>query len=102
MYVDSASPQRLPLFATMTIPSLVLSTESLDFGTCLVGQRRELQLTLSNPTASISFWSVSLGRSYPHLSYLLSVAGVDGGLCLFGNCFYVVLPFVCFFKGSKI
>ncbi|XP_038044931.1 deleted in lung and esophageal cancer protein 1-like [Patiria miniata] len=29
-----------------------------DFGTCLVSQQRELELTISNPTGSASFWTV--------------------------------------------
>ncbi|XP_038044933.1 deleted in lung and esophageal cancer protein 1-like [Patiria miniata] len=30
----------------------------LDFGTCLVSQQRELEVTISNPTGSASFWTV--------------------------------------------
>lgn len=55
--------QKVPLHATLVLPSLILSTENLDFGTCLVGQRRELQLILSNPTVSNSHWTCSQGQS---------------------------------------
>ena len=41
-----------------------LSRESLDFGTCLVGQRRELQILISNKTASHSSWQTSIGNLY--------------------------------------
>ena len=48
--------------ATLILPSLVVSKESIDFGTCLVGQTREMQFTLENPSASASYWAVSIGK----------------------------------------
>ncbi|CAH1788302.1 unnamed protein product [Owenia fusiformis] len=53
---NNSSIQRLPLHATLTVPSLHLSTDSLDFGTCLVGQERQMQVVINNPTRSSSFW----------------------------------------------
>jgi hypothetical protein len=35
----------------------------LDFGTCLVGQQRELQLMISNRTSSHCHWRVYLGNT---------------------------------------
>ena len=54
--------QLVPLHATLTVPQFSLSKESLDFGVCLVGQTRELQLMLSNLTSSHTHWSISQGQ----------------------------------------
>ena len=61
LYSTISCLQRLPLAAMLTMPNLALSKDVLDFGTCLVGQRRELQIILSNPTGSDSFWMCTLG-----------------------------------------
>ncbi|XP_056008414.1 deleted in lung and esophageal cancer protein 1-like isoform X2 [Ostrea edulis] len=53
---NNTTTQRIPLCATLSLPQMELSHESLDFGTCLVGQRRELQITIYNRTASHSYW----------------------------------------------
>ena len=37
-----------------------MSKEVLQFGVCYVGQRRELQILLSNPTGSDSYWTAEL------------------------------------------
>ncbi|XP_063421465.1 deleted in lung and esophageal cancer protein 1-like isoform X2 [Mytilus trossulus] len=55
---NNGTTQKLPLYATLSVPQMELSKESLDFGVCLVGQRRELQLTISNKTASHCHWRV--------------------------------------------
>ena len=55
--------QKLPLCATLSVPQMELSKESLDFGTCLVGQQRELQLMISNRTSSHCHWRVYLGNT---------------------------------------
>ncbi|WAQ94358.1 DLEC1-like protein, partial [Mya arenaria] len=49
----------VPLHATLTVPQFELTKESLDFGTCLVGQTRELQLMITNTTTSHTYFSVS-------------------------------------------
>ena len=54
--------QLVPLHATLTVPQFTLPKESLDFGVCLVGQTRELQLMLSNLTSSHTHWSISQGQ----------------------------------------
>lgn len=56
--------QKLPLAATLILPSLVISKEIVGFGTCLVGQPREMQFTLENPSASASYWTVTIGKSF--------------------------------------
>lgn len=48
--------QVIPLTASVSVPTLRLSKEELDFGTCLVGQEKELQVVLTNPTESASEW----------------------------------------------
>lgn len=56
---NNNTKQEVPLEATLSVPQMELSKESLDFGTCLVGQRRELQFLISNRTASHCRWSVT-------------------------------------------
>ncbi|XP_064614552.1 LOW QUALITY PROTEIN: deleted in lung and esophageal cancer protein 1-like [Liolophura sinensis] len=56
---NNSAVQNLPLHATLSVPSLILSRDTLDFGTCLVGQRREMDLIISNKTASASHWTVT-------------------------------------------
>ncbi|KAJ8025227.1 Deleted in lung and esophageal cancer protein 1 [Holothuria leucospilota] len=53
---NNGTVQKLPLYAVVTLPSLVITPEKLDFGTCLVGQQRSLEVTITNSTASASFW----------------------------------------------
>lgn len=55
--------QKVPLHAILSIPQMELSKESLDFGTCLVGQQRELQFLIMNRTASHSHWTAKLGMN---------------------------------------
>lgn len=55
---NNEATQLIPLHATLTVPQYKLSKQSLDFGTCLVGQTRELQLMISNKTLSHTYWSV--------------------------------------------
>ena len=62
MLTDFFLFQLVPLHATLTVPQFTLSKESLDFGVCLVGQTRELQLMLSNLTSSHTQWSISQGQ----------------------------------------
>ncbi|XP_022081791.1 deleted in lung and esophageal cancer protein 1-like [Acanthaster planci] len=50
--------QKLPLYAMVVIPSIRVTPSQLDFGTCLVTQQRELEVTISNPTGSASYWTV--------------------------------------------
>ncbi|CAG2230526.1 unnamed protein product [Mytilus edulis] len=61
---NNGTTQKLPLYATLSVPQMELSKESLDFGVCLVGQRRELQLTISNKTASHCHWRVYQESTY--------------------------------------
>ncbi|XP_041478167.1 deleted in lung and esophageal cancer protein 1-like [Lytechinus variegatus] len=51
--------QKLPLYAVIVLPSIELTPMALDFGVCLVGQERSLEVTISNRTASGSYWTVS-------------------------------------------
>ncbi|XP_072179053.1 deleted in lung and esophageal cancer protein 1-like [Diadema setosum] len=51
--------QRLPLYAVVVLPSFELAPSQLDFGSCLVGQERSLRVTITNPTSSGSYWTVS-------------------------------------------
>ncbi|ELU16950.1 hypothetical protein CAPTEDRAFT_224255 [Capitella teleta] len=59
IHFNNQHVQRLPLHATLAIPDLSLSNDTVDFGTCLVGQRREVHLVITNRTASDSFWTIT-------------------------------------------
>ncbi|XP_071961985.1 deleted in lung and esophageal cancer protein 1-like [Antedon mediterranea] len=54
---NNTSIQPVPLYASIVLPSLVLSCDCLDFGVCHVGQQREKEILLRNPTSSASFWT---------------------------------------------
>ncbi|XP_060064823.1 deleted in lung and esophageal cancer protein 1-like [Ylistrum balloti] len=65
---NNSAAQRIPLHASLSVPKIELSKEELDFGTCLVGQQRELQLLITNLTASHSFWTVKKESMSPGCS----------------------------------
>ncbi|KAK7110848.1 deleted in lung and esophageal cancer protein 1-like isoform X2 [Littorina saxatilis] len=54
---NNETQQKVPLHATVAVPQMVLSKSEVDFGTCLVGQRREMQLLISNCAAAHCSWS---------------------------------------------
>nr|XP_015209756.1 PREDICTED: LOW QUALITY PROTEIN: deleted in lung and esophageal cancer protein 1 [Lepisosteus oculatus] len=49
--------QIVPLCARLSLPTLQLSCDSLDFGTCYVGQTRVKEVFLSNRGGSSSYWT---------------------------------------------
>jgi len=49
--------QELPLHASLILPNLTASKQELDFGTCLVGQPKQLTFLLRNRTLSASHWN---------------------------------------------
>ena len=53
--------QVIPLMASIAVPTLRLSQDVLDFGTCLVGQSVEMHVTLRNPSRSASAWVAKKG-----------------------------------------
>ncbi|KAG7317632.1 hypothetical protein KOW79_018667 [Hemibagrus wyckioides] len=55
------SVQSVPLGAHLALPTLHLSSDSVDFGTCYVGQTTDKEVYLSNRGGSSSFWTVLLG-----------------------------------------
>ena len=62
---NNLTTQTVPLSATLVVPAFCVSKSLLDFGTCLVGQRRELQFIISNTTSSASYWVTSVGETPP-------------------------------------
>lgn len=69
---DNGSVQSVPLEATIIMPSLLLATETLDFGVCFIGQPRELPIVLSNPTGCDSYWQCKQGNMITDVSFALS------------------------------
>ncbi|XP_041367117.1 deleted in lung and esophageal cancer protein 1-like [Gigantopelta aegis] len=57
---NNSTSQIVKLQASIAIPQFELSKHSLNFGTCLVGQQREMEFIISNQTASHSFWTASI------------------------------------------
>ena len=41
-----------------------LSSENVDFGTCLIDQERERHILLRNKGKSACYWKVSMGKNY--------------------------------------
>jgi len=60
--------QLIPLMASIAVPTLRLSQDVLDFGTCLVGQSIEMHVTLYNPSQSASAWIAKKDPRYPAVS----------------------------------
>jgi len=48
--------------ASIAVPTLRVSQDVLDFGTCLVGQSVEMHVTLYNPSQSASAWIAEKGN----------------------------------------
>ncbi|XP_026793913.3 deleted in lung and esophageal cancer protein 1 isoform X1 [Pangasianodon hypophthalmus] len=57
------SVQSVGLCAHLALPTLHLSSDSVDFGTCYVGQTRVKEVYLSNRGGSSSFWTAMLGTN---------------------------------------
>ncbi|XP_043923496.1 deleted in lung and esophageal cancer protein 1 [Protopterus annectens] len=55
---SNKSRQMLPLCAYLTVPALQLSCDTVDFGTCYVGQTHVKEAFLMNRSGSDSYWSV--------------------------------------------
>ncbi|XP_073437582.1 deleted in lung and esophageal cancer protein 1 isoform X2 [Dendrobates tinctorius] len=56
------SSQQVPLSAYLTMPVLQLSSDTVDFGTCFVGQTRTQEVFLMNRSGSKSFWTALLDK----------------------------------------
>ncbi|XP_075068288.1 deleted in lung and esophageal cancer protein 1 isoform X2 [Mixophyes fleayi] len=59
---SNKSTQQVPLRAFLTVPVLQLSCDTADFGTCFVGQTRELEVFLMNKSGSKSYWTAFLDK----------------------------------------
>ncbi|GCB75986.1 hypothetical protein scyTo_0019829 [Scyliorhinus torazame] len=60
---NNKSTQRIPLQAFLALPFFELSTNNVDFGTCLVGQTRRTEIFLLNKTGSKSYWTAVFGET---------------------------------------
>ncbi|XP_072009945.1 deleted in lung and esophageal cancer protein 1 isoform X1 [Engystomops pustulosus] len=60
------SSQQVPLSAYLTVPVLQLSCDTLDFGTCFVGQTRTQEVFLMNRSGSKSYWMALLDKKERH------------------------------------
>lgn len=67
---DNGETEILPIDAFILLPSLKVSRNTLDIGTCLVGEYRQKMFFLQNPSLSSSFWTISIGKV--HSSTLFS------------------------------
>ncbi|KAK3541455.1 hypothetical protein QTP86_025941 [Hemibagrus guttatus] len=72
------SVQGVPLGAHLALPTLHLSSDSVDFGTCYVGQTRVKEVFLSNRGGSSSFWTVLLGVDAEEESKMFRVTPEHG------------------------
>eukprot|EP00058_Branchiostoma_floridae_P005200 XP_002590688.1 hypothetical protein BRAFLDRAFT_89490 [Branchiostoma floridae] len=57
---NNGTTQNLPLRASLVIPSISLSVETVDFGICMVEQEREMDIIIANPTASDCYWTATI------------------------------------------
>ncbi|KAM3927972.1 deleted in lung and esophageal cancer protein 1 [Leptodactylus fuscus] len=60
------STQQVPLSAYLTVPVLQLSSDTVDFGTCFVGQTRTQEVFLINKSGSKSYWTALLDKRERH------------------------------------
>ncbi|KAK3726413.1 hypothetical protein QZH41_019666, partial [Actinostola sp. cb2023] len=76
---SNKTTQVLPLSGSIAVPTLRLSKYELDFGMCLVGQEKELQVVVSNPTESMSAWVAEKDPRCPDVSRdVFSVSPAQG------------------------
>jgi len=71
--------QLIPLMASIAVPTLRLSQDVVDFGTCLVGQSVEMHVTLYNPSQSASAWIAKKDPRYPAVSQQVFVVSPTEG-----------------------
>lgn len=57
--------QVVPLWATVAVPELQLSTSWVDFGSCFVNQEHIREVYLMNLSGSRSYWTVLMGQKQP-------------------------------------
>lgn len=62
---SNRTTQLIPLIASIAVPTLRLSQDVLDFGTCVVGQSIEMHVSLFNPSQSASAWIAKKDSRYP-------------------------------------
>ncbi|XP_053571638.1 LOW QUALITY PROTEIN: deleted in lung and esophageal cancer protein 1 [Bombina bombina] len=58
--------QHVPLQAYITVPVLQLSCQTVDFGTCFVGQTKSQEVCLLNKSGSRSYWMALLDKEERH------------------------------------
>ncbi|XP_068092036.1 deleted in lung and esophageal cancer protein 1 isoform X2 [Hyperolius riggenbachi] len=63
---SNKSSQQVALKAYVTVPVLQLSCDSVDFGTCFVGQTRTREVFLLNKSGSKSYWTALLDKQERH------------------------------------
>ncbi|XP_067824418.1 deleted in lung and esophageal cancer protein 1 isoform X2 [Heptranchias perlo] len=59
---NNKTSQLIPLHAYFVLPFFELSTDDIDFGTCLVGQTRIKETFLLNRTGSKSYWTAVMAQ----------------------------------------
>ncbi|XP_060755864.1 deleted in lung and esophageal cancer protein 1 [Neoarius graeffei] len=74
------SVQSVALCALLALPTLHLSCDIVDFGTCYVGQTRVKEVYLSNRSVSSSFWTTLLGVDAEEESKVFRVTPEHGVL----------------------
>ncbi|KAI5617177.1 deleted in lung and esophageal cancer protein 1 isoform X2 [Silurus asotus] len=72
------SVQSVPLCAHVALPTLHLSSDQVDFGTCYVGQTRVKEVFLSNRGGSSCFWTALLGLDAEQESTVFRVTPEHG------------------------
>ncbi|XP_055506112.1 deleted in lung and esophageal cancer protein 1 [Leucoraja erinacea] len=63
---NNNSAQLIPLHAHFFLPCIEVSSEDVNFGTCLVGQTRKKEIFLLNRSKSKSYWTATLVPSKRH------------------------------------
>ncbi|XP_029442886.1 deleted in lung and esophageal cancer protein 1 [Rhinatrema bivittatum] len=78
---SNKSVQQVHLYAYLTVPVLQLSCETVDFGTCFIGQTRTQEVFLLNKSKSKSYWTALIDKQDKHSQQeIFSVSPISGML----------------------
>ncbi|KAH9519059.1 Deleted in lung and esophageal cancer protein 1 [Bulinus truncatus] len=78
---DNGARQTVPMTGIIAVPQFELSTSTLDFEHCLVGQTRYLEVMLYNNSLSDSYWKIQIEhRSSEYESNMFQVHPSEGVL----------------------
>lgn len=81
MKFSNKTEQKYELSGVVFYPHLVLSSDTVNFGECFVGERQQLYVTLKNSSQSASSWKAKMDPNCPSASQnVFSLSAMSGQL----------------------